>query len=212
LNLFIFPWLSALSQVFLVGIVVYFRKRLTHELRVLAVYLILSLLSLTGQIYLALNHINNYWLLYLFSPIEFGLLMYVFYLWNRNSFVGKMMLYSIPLYIGGWGLGILLSGSASNTFTYMSPISAAGLVLVSSYTLLSIERAEGSPVLGNPSFWISSATLIYFGSTIVFSSLNTSIQKASIGTMQIAFSVQAVINILANLVYAGGFLCLRRKT
>ncbi len=212
MNLVIFPQLSALSQVMLVGVVYYSRKRLTPELKVLSFYFILSVVYVAAQMYFAFKGINNQWLQSLFTPIELGMLMYIFYSWNHNSLVGKAMFFSIPIYIFAWVAGILWFGGVAETFTYMAPISAAMLVLASSYTLLRIDRSEGSPVLSIPSFWISSATVIYFGSTFVFTSLIGSLSKASVPTMQLAYSVQSVVNILANFVYAGGLLCLRQKT
>ncbi len=212
MNLVIFPLLSSVSQLLLVAMVVYSRKRLTAEMKILSLYFILSVVYLLSQMYLAFNHINNLWMRPVFSPIEFGLLMYIFSLWNRNSPFRKTMIYSIPTFIATWGVGLLWIGSASEIFSYMGPLSAAALVLASSYTLFRIDRSEGLPVLNMPSFWISSATVIYFGSTFVFYSLDASLHKASVPTMQLAYSVQSVLNILANLVYAGGFLCLRQKT
>jgi hypothetical protein len=38
------------------------------------------------------------------------------------------------------------------------------------------------------------------------------LMKSSVETMRLAWSTQSVANILANILYAGGFLCLRRKT
>lgn len=210
--LFIFPFLSVFSQLVVVGAVIYSRKQLFGELRVLAAYFVVCLIVVTVQLFLAIYAINNLWASQVFSPIQFVMLMYVFYFWNRQSKAGKIMLYSIPAFVAGWCLGTIWLGGMAGIYTYMDPISAAIFVLTSSYTLLTIERVEGSSVLALPPFWISSATVIYFGSTIVLSSLNASLLKTSVSTMQLAWSMQAVINILANLLYAGGFLCLRQKT
>jgi hypothetical protein len=78
--------------------------------------------------------------------------------------------------------------------------------------LLTIDRLEGTSVLDLPAFWVSAAAIIYFGGTIVFSSLSAPLLKVSLETMRLAWSTQSIANILANLLYAGGFLCLRRKT
>ncbi|HEY6951930.1 MAG TPA: hypothetical protein VI758_05955, partial [Bacteroidota bacterium] len=74
------------------------------------------------------------------------------------------------------------------------------------------DRSEVESALSMPAFWASSGIIIYFGGTVVLSTLHTSLLKASIDTMRLAWSTQAVLNILANLLYAGAFLCLRRKT
>ncbi len=179
---------------------------------VLAAYFVLSLITTAGQTILAFNNINNIWMSRIFSPIEFCLLTYVFYRWNRNVTMGRVMLFAIPAYLIACGLGYLISENVSTTFDYLDPMSAVVLVVLASYTLLTIDRVADMPVLRIPSFWVSSAAAIYFGCTIIFYSLRASLLRASLPTMQLAYSVQAVANIIANLLYAGGFLCLRQKT
>jgi hypothetical protein len=164
------------------------------------------------QLFLALNGMNNLWTAQFFCPIQFALLMYVFYAWNRQSTVGKLFLYAIPVFVVGWCLSAFWISSPADTLTYADPVSAVALILVASYTILTIDREESSSVTDLPQFWVSAATMVFFGGTLVFSSLQVSILRASILTMQLAWATQAVVNVLANLIYAGGFLCLRRKT
>ncbi len=203
-------YLSCLSQLVVVIAAGLVYRRLGGEMRMLAVYFVIALIITAIQMVLALRGMNNLWTGQVFSPIEFIMLMYVFYRWNRNSSLGKIMLISIPTYIVAWLIGIVLLGN--DIYAYLNPIGSASFVLASSFTLLTLDRDEISPVLGMPSFWVSSAASIYFGGTIVLYSLNTALLKASFPTLRLAWSVQAVINILANIVYAGGFLCLRRRT
>ncbi len=186
------------------------RRRLMPELKLLALYFVIALIITAIQVVLAFQTINNRWTGQVFTPIEFVMLMYVFQTWHRRSTAGKIMLYSIAAYVGFWGLGMLSLGS--ETYTYLDPLGSASLVLAASYTLFTLDRGEVSPVMSMPSFWVSSAALIYFGSTIVLLSLNTALLQASRTTLRLAWSVQAVVNIVANLAYAWGFLCLRRKT
>lgn len=186
------------------------RRRLKAEMKMLAAYFVIALIITAIQYVLALKGINNLWTNTVFSPIEFITLMYVFHRWNRNSIAGRIMLYSIPVYVGVLVIGLLSLGR--EIFSYLDPIAYATFVLASSYTLLTLDRDEVSPVLSLPAFWISSAAAIYFGSTIVLLSLDTALYRAPRDTWFLAWSVQAVMNTLANLVYAGGFLCLRRRT
>jgi hypothetical protein len=201
-----------LSQLVVVGAIVYTRGRLTIETKALAVYFMVSFVLTMIQLFLALNGINNLWTGQIFIPIQFTLIMYVFYAWNRRSYAGMIMSYSILAFDAAWLLSVLWSRNLADVYTYADPISAAIFILTSSYTLLRIDRIEGTPLLSMPAFWVSSATIIYFGSTIVLSSLSAALWRAPISTMQLAWSIQAVMNILANLLYAGGFLCLRQKT
>ena len=212
MSLFILPYLSVLSQMMVVGAIAYVRRNLAAEMKILAIYFVLCFLTAVLQLSLALKGVNNLWTGEIFSPVQYAMLMYVFYVWNRTSAIGTAMFYSIPIFIAAWVIGLIWFGNAATTFNYMDPISAAVFVVVSAFTLLTLDRVEGSSVVDTPSFWISAATVIYFGSTIVLSSLGSSLLKASVPTMQLAWSVQAIINILANLLYAGGFLCLRQKT
>ncbi len=201
-----------LSQVVVLFVVIYVRKRLEAEMKILALYSVLSSIIAAVQFVLALNAINNLWTVQFFCPIQYSLLVLVFRSWNRQPFVGRVMLYSIPVFIAGWALSSFMFGNLTATLAYADPASAVILTLVSSYTLVRIDRMEGVSVLEMPAFWVSSAVIIYFGGTVVLSTLHTSLLKASVETMRLAWSTQAILNILANLLYSGGFLCLRRKT
>lgn len=210
--LYTFLFLSVLSQFFVVAVVIYCRKILGRDMFVLGVYFLISLIITGIQVALAFNRVNNLWTGQIFIPVQFTLIMYVFYAWNRHSYAGTIILYSILAFDTAWILSLLWFGSLAAVYTYADPISAAFFILTSSYTLLRIDRIEGTPLLSMPAFWVSSATIIYFGSTIVLSSLSSALWRAPIPTMQLAWSLQAVMNVIANFLYAGGFLCLRRKT
>jgi len=212
LSLFILPSLSLVSEIFVVFALVYVRKKLRPEMRTLGAYFVFCLMAGLLEILLASKGINNLWIFHYFTPVQYALLTYVFYSWNRESSMEQLIFYSIPVFVASWFLGSFWLANPADTFAYAYPISAALLVLVSSYTLLRIERLERSSMLDIPEFWVSSGTLIYFGGTIVFSSLSVPLLHTSIETMRLAWSTQAVANIVANVLYAGGFLCLLRKT
>ncbi len=185
-------------------------RRLGREMKMLAAYFFVALIISAIQYVLAARHMNNLWTIRVFSPIEFVVLMYVFSRWNVRSLAGKIMLYSIPIYLGAMVTGFFFIGSG--IFSYLDPIAYIGFILSSSYTLLAVGGGEAQSVLKLPSFWICSAATIYFGSTIVLLSLNSALLNTSRSVWFIAWSVQAVMNTLANLIYAWGFLCLLRKT
>ena len=213
--LFVFPYASLFSQILVACAVIYTRTRLVAEMRTLALYTILSTAIGIFQLVLALNRIDNQWTFQLFCPIQFILLMTVFHSWNRRSFVDKYFLFSSVVYALGWILGIIVSGSLENTNTYADPISGVILILAATYTLLRIERIEGTSLLDMPSFWVSSAVIIYFGGTIVLSSLNAPLLrlfKTSPEPTRLAWSTQSIANVIGNILYIRAFLCLRLKT
>ena len=212
MSLFILPYLSLLSEIVVVFAFAYTRKRLNPGMKILGAYFVLCLMAGLLEVWLASKRINNWWIFHYFTPVEYALLMSVFYSWNQRSPVRKLILYSIPIYIASWLMGSFWLANPADTFSYAYPVSEVLLVLVSSYTLLRIERLEGSSVLDMPEFWVSSGTLIYFGGTIVWSSLNVPILHTSLEIMRLAWSTQSIANIVANLLFAGGYLCLLRKT
>ena len=212
MNLFVFPYLSAFSQLVVVLVVVYCRKQLTLEMKILAAYFVLGLAFDFVQVTLARNDIPNLWVSQTFTPIQFVLLMLVFYFWNKESIMRGVILALIPVFILVWTTGSAWFSTLATIQSYMDPISGLILILISSYTLLRIERLEGRSVLEVSAFWVSSATIIYFGGTVVLSSLSGALLKTSLETMRLAWSMQSIATILANLMFSGGFLCLRQKT
>lgn len=182
------------------GVLVF--RRLSLEVKVLVVYF-----ALLGQVealslYLALNNISNMWLFHIFTPLEYGLLALVFSYWQRNTFLRLLLRLSIPLFAVLCLVNRLLSENLVSFDNFTSSLEGWALILISIYTLLQLRRDTSVPILGMPQFWIAAAVLIYFsGNLPIFAFAN----------MATVWMINHILNIISNLLFAGGFLCCHLK-
>jgi len=205
--LFIFPIVSLLSQVLAAGVAVYTYRRLPRELKILSYYFFLSFFSAAGQLALALMRMHNLWISQSTMPVQYALVMIPLALWQPGRGLRTTALVLVPAYIVVWLAFLALLGDMNAMSTYMRPLAGALLIGASSTVLVRNVQDETKQVLDDPAFWVATATIIYFGGTVIFYSLVPSLMTMSLPVMRIAWSAPAMLNIIANLLYAKAFLC-----
>ncbi len=209
--LWFFPILSIISQI--VPVVTATRKfrLLPRELKVLSWYFYLSILSGALQIILALNSTRNLWVSQGWVPVQFALVMYPLAVWQPERGLRRAALLSIPLYVIAWGIVLARLGDMTAMSTYMRPVAGVVLIGVSIVLLVRVLVNERLPAVEQAQFWTATATLMYFGGTIVFYAMIPLLLTLSLQQMRVAWSSQSVLNVIANLLYAKAFLCVNRR-
>ena len=211
MSLFIFPVASLASQIIVVIAAARTFRNLPVGMKVLASYFAFSLVLALLQMILALNRIHNLWTSQFSLPVEFTLLALVFFYSGQDPWLRKILFVLILLFVTVWTSSILLIGLERTSYPYFKTATSVVLVLVSCYILTKVAAGQSEGILTHGIFWVAGATVIYFGGTIVLFSLSGSIFKSSLLTMRLAWSMQSVLNVVANLIYMRGFLCFRPK-
>ena len=87
--------------------------------------------------------------------------------------------------------------------------SVASLILVaaSAFTLLELNKESFGSMFRQPRFWVGSAALLYFASTLVLFALSNVLLGWSVRRALMGYAFHAIMNVITNLIYAGGFLC-----
>lgn len=173
-------------------------RRLGPDIKILLAYIgLLGLVDVLG-LYLAFNRISNIWLFHLFTPLEYGFLVMVFSCWQKRSLLRLLLRLSIPLFALICIVSKLFVENLVSFDSFTSSLESWALILISIYTLLGLHRDKSFPILGMPRFWIASAVLIYFsGNLPIFAFAN----------MAAVWTINHILNILSNILFAGGFLC-----
>jgi hypothetical protein len=201
------PYFSLLSNAitFLVGLFVL--RFLGADRKVLTLFLGVKLaIDLLGM-YLALNHINNLWLLHILTILEYSFLIYIFSFWQKNPILKKILHLSIPLFTV-LGIAIMLLGENIRYFNSVTrPIASLALVAAAGYALFELNKETYDSVFRQPRFWIGAAVMLYFSGTLVLFSLGNLLLGTSLQWMKTVFNVNVIMNIVANAMYIGGFLC-----
>ncbi len=211
MSLFAFPVVSFLSQVVVVLALAPVYAKLTLSMKLLGAYFIVSLILGILQIALALNHIDNRWTSEFFLPIQFTLLLVVFYLAFEDWRFRQVLAGCLLLLLVFFAVTIAWMGVSSRSYAYVKAESSLVLVAVSCYVLVWASRNEETPISAHPMFWVASANVVYFAGTAVLYALSGAIFEAPIDTMRLVWSIQSVVNVVANVIYLRAFLCFRRK-
>jgi len=199
-----FLTISGFSSIipFVAGIA--FFRFLQKDRRLLAVFFGIAVLFDLFLSYTGHHGVNNLWAIHIWTLIEYGFLVYVFSYWHKNKAFRRLLRWSIPVFVMIW-VAAKLGGIEDMTHfqNYTRSVGSMILTVASVIILYSLSESVGASIHKSYQFWVSLAVLIYFaGNIILFSASNIVL----VGSL---FFMHSVLNIIANLMYAGGFLCLR---
>ncbi len=194
--------ISFLSTTLPLATGIYGFRRFNSELKILVAYFALVVLVEAYCLYQAYNSGNTMWIFRFYTPIEYSFLVLVFSFWQKRAFLRRMLLYSIPLFVLIY-LGSESFLETSNNFdNFTASLESVLLVGISAFTLLGINQEDKGNILRDPRFWVGTAVLIYFSGNVMIFALSKEITF---------WWAHNSLNISANLLYSGGFLCLLRR-
>ncbi|MDZ7372453.1 MAG: hypothetical protein ONB23_00660 [candidate division KSB1 bacterium] len=194
---------SALPVIAAAGV----RRRLNLELRVIAGLLALYLCSDLAGMVMALQRIRNLWLANAVSWLDFPVLVWVFGRWERVESRRRALFYLIPagLVLMAVTQGLVGSFQRYNfTGRSLQSVVVSGLAIYSLHQLAIYGEEE---LWRDPRFWVSLAVLVEFGGSVFAYSFGFLMETRH---MLAIWPLHLLSNTLANFLFAGGFLCLRR--
>lgn len=203
-NIFLLPihyYLSYLSDIvpFVFGLYLY--RYLDSDMKLLLSLFTIVLLVDAILFYMSFNQINNLWLLHIFTLIEYSFLILVFASWQKNAFLKRCLRLSIPLFALIWFASKLFLEGFNQIDNFTSSLESMLLVGVSAYTLYDLSKEYLFTIYKEYRFWVAGAVLIYFTGNQLFFALSNIIN---------VWPLHSALNIIANLSYTLGFLCLPR--
>ncbi len=199
--------MSVVSQTIPLASGLYIFGRLSSEMKILVAYFGVALMADLVGTYLAAQNINNLWVLHIMTIIEFGFLMWVFSCWQNNRMLRRILRMSIPLFsiVGIIAMFFLEGVGEYNTLS--RSVECLILVAASAFALFELSKESFSSVFNQPRFWVGCAVLIYYASTLFFFSLSSALLEWSAERRAVVFDFHTFMNVIANLIYAGGFVC-----
>ena len=183
------------------------RHRLSSTMRLLLIYFSIDLATELSMAYLGSKGINNLWMVHLFTIIQYGFMIAVFSSWQSNNLIKRMLQVSIPITIVMGIVSMLFLENVRHFNNFSRPITSLILIMASAYTLFELNKEKAISVFQEPRFWISSGTLLYFASTLVLFALSNTLLNLPKHFTHMVFEIHSVMNIVANIIYAIGFLC-----
>ncbi len=180
------------------------------SLKVLFIYILLSILVeiLTG--YLSINNINNLFIYYYFSFLEFVLFV-IIYFHILNIYRKKMLMWCIISIFGLICLiDFLLLGGDNKMNELSRNVESVSLITLSIFYFNSlIKNSDGQNLLQQFSFWFNSSIIIYFsGSFFIFLFSNYMLDESP-DTFFAIYAIHSIFNIIFNILLA---ISLTKKT
>jgi len=197
-------WVEAYLALFLyiilliIGLIRF--KSLSKELKLFLFFIIFIILTDLTLFFLAAKRINNLWLIHFYTLFEFIILSFLFSYWQKTKYVIYGLRFSIFIFALIWIVAKIVLENFSRFDNFTASFSSIILMCFAIITLINLIKEPTFNILREPKFWVSSGILIYFGGNFFSFALSTVIT---------VWSLHDVINIIANLFYAGGFLSSR---
>ena len=180
-------------------------KKLSRPMRLLVILLIYGLLNSVVLVVLALQNINNIFLLHLYTLASYLLIALLFSYW-LSRLPSKLVRLSIPAFFSLYIILILL-GYEDLTLPNVHSRSIRSILIagITLYTLyFSLRDHIDYPVYQDERFWISIGTFIsYSGTALVYAAIPVHITKA-------LWLIHSFLAIMGNFFYLIGYLCLRK--
>ncbi len=182
-------------------------RKLSHELRFFAIYLLVDVLVTTVQFYAASLHKNNLWTVHLYLPLQYGFTVWTLSYFLRADSIRNVVRFSIPVFTVVWLVVLLTLESLTTYSTFNKPFATALMILVSMITMYSINRDTTLSMRYHPGFWISTASLLYFATVFMLFLMFNYILAISQEMLGKVYQIQAVIGIVKNIMYSIAFFC-----
>jgi len=192
------------------GIFLY--KSINKESRVFLVYQLISLVFSIFGVYVGrVLEQTNLWLVHLYTPIQFGFLMWVLSSWQENLNAKRLFQLLIPTFVLVWAIAALFLEHKNEFNTFSRPTESILLIIASGYTLYQVNKEKVESLFSQPSFWVGSGTLIYFTGMVILFTITNVLLSDSVETLRTAWTVQWIMSVIANFLYLGAFLCQRSR-
>ena len=192
------------------GIFLY--KSINKESRVFLVYQLISLVFSIFGVYVGrVLEQTNLWLVHLYTPIQFGFLMWVLSSWQENLNAKRLFQLLIPTFVLIWAIAALFLEHKNEFNTFSRPTESILLIIASGYTLFQVNKEKVESLFSQPSFWVGSGTLIYFTGMVILFTITNVMLSDSVETLRTAWTVQWIMSVIANFLYLGAFLCQKSR-
>jgi len=205
---FVLTATSVFSALFPVGVGIGTIRRLKLEMRFLVGLFIFAALVEGITFYQALSSGGSHLAHYIYAPVEYALLIYVFSFWQENGIVRRAIRISIPIYILICLADMNMEKGLNSLNVLTRSLANIIYVLVASYTMLMLLRKDSGSIYRDFRFWIASGVLLYSSGSLAYFTLHNLMPS---DILLVVWYIHNGLNITANLMYAAAFLCQYRQ-
>jgi len=135
---------------------------LGREMALLFYYVTFSFIVELLTLYLAMNSINNLWVLHIYTFIEFTVMVSIFSQFKEMIIRKKLAVVLVVIYFFLWIASKVFLESMSRFDTYSVSVANIVLTLIALWALFQSGQTMARSIWKTPLFWFSIAALIKF--------------------------------------------------
>ena len=149
----------------------------------------------------------------IFCFAEFFFYTWLFHLWGLFNFRDKIFITVVAVFFIAWVIFTFFIGSITSPNFYFRVIYSMTLLFFAVTSFNKFVIPERTAIFKNPKFWILTGMVIFFSFYLLIQSANLSIFgiNTSKGFRRGLYDIVSYSNLIVNLMFAIGALCIPRK-
>jgi len=182
-------------------------RNLPRPLRILEWMIIISTVGVIAELIFASLHIHNLWMSHFYTLIELVCVTLICSSWMKQRRNRLLVLLCLSMFIFLWIISKFTFEPFSLLDGWTSAISKILQITFSGFILVDVVKESDIVWTDDPRLWIAGGVIIYAAGTLFwFALFNKMLQNSPERLMQV-YSLNWILMIISNLLYARGFLC-----
>jgi hypothetical protein len=184
-----------------------YRKNHGRAMNRFALFCIVAALNVVVALVLARLGVHNLFLFGIYSLVSVVLLASVFWSATTNVRVQRILLGSLVLFFLTWVLLEFIGAPNSGLNAPLVMATSFWFVMMSVVMLNDLLKTSTRRLTEYPIFWVLTGTIVYYAGTFVVLGLGNELMKLGVSAFTLAWHVNWVLTIVANLIYTKGMMC-----
>jgi hypothetical protein len=182
-------------------------KRLDRPMKLFFLLCVWSLIEVTAEYILSVNHINNSFLINSSFLIDTLFLSVVYSNSTEDKRIKRIILILAILFIAIWIVDKLIFAVPGQMNNEMAVTSCIFIIVASIVIVLAVMKKTDSLLIDKPIFWVSAGYVLYSAGVLFIFGLSNELLKLGMFYFQIAWHINWSFAIVANLMFARSFFC-----
>lgn len=182
-------------------------RKMSTPMRLLTALCVLAVADGLTSFILGRMKIDNQLIANVFVPIELTLITSIYYFSTVAGRPKRVLLGSASVFVVMWLVDVTFFEPLMEMNSTMAAISRLFLI-AQSFVILTAISTESSVKLGKKAvFWVASGVILYSTGTFIVTALGARLLEINISLFDLAWHINWLLLIVANLFYTKGMLC-----
>jgi len=176
-------------------------------MKILTLLCVLAVLSASAELTLGRLAVNNRFIANNYVPVEVLLITLVYFFSTSTAKYRRILIATYALFAIVWTVDKVLFDVPNETNSTMALVSRLFLFSISLLMISTASRDTKTALGDKPIFWVAAGVLLYSTGTFVVVGLGNRLLQLNVTLFVIAWHINWLLLIVANLLYTKGLLC-----